>query len=99
MANATTVQFIHEGILAGALSFVGWLFMFPLRTAWKVIVEKFKVIDDVHTELTLQRTNCLTTLQSQGEEQIKLLSKMNGTLEAIHLSQSEMSGFLKGSRG
>jgi hypothetical protein len=44
---------------------------------------------NVSRELTLQRTNCLTTLQEQGEKQIELLEK-------LVVGQAEQTGFMKG---
>jgi len=35
-------------------------------------------------------------LQNQGDEQIKLLGKMSGSLENIALSQAEVAGYLSG---
>ena len=76
------------------------LLMFPIRSVlksaraeWRDVTEK---IASVERELNVQRTNCLTTLQRQGQAQIDLLEKANSTLEAMHLSQVEMSGYLKG---
>jgi hypothetical protein len=50
----------------------------------------------IHQELVQQRINCLTTLQNQGDEQIKLLGKMSGSLDNIALSQAEVAGYLSG---
>jgi hypothetical protein len=104
MQNASLVfQYIHEGVVAGALSFGGWVIMFPLRTIAKAIKNEWKeksaLLQEVHTEMKLQRTNCLSTLQRQGEKQIDLLERAVDVLEDIHISQSEMSGYIKASKG
>lgn len=73
--------------------------MFPVRTLIKKANEILDSFDSkllgIQEELSTQRTNCLTTLQNQGTEQVKLLEKVAGTLEAIHISQAEMSGYIK----
>lgn len=101
--TGSVVHAIYQGILAGALSLGGWVIMFPLRTITKSIRKEWKeksgLLQEVHTEMKLQRTNCLTTLQAQGEEQIELLEKAVSTLESIHLSQAEMAGYMKARRG
>jgi hypothetical protein len=103
MFNGSVVgQYIYGGILTSAISFGGWLVLFPLRS----LITKLKaewgskgaILVDMQREMTLQRTNCLSTLQQQGSKQIELLEKTNQTLEAIHLGQSEMSGYIKGAR-
>ena len=76
----------------------GYIIVFPLRYAFTAIKERFAVLDAVKEELEKQRTNCLTTIQANGVEQLKVLEKISGTLENIHTSQAEMSGYLKGSR-
>jgi hypothetical protein len=40
-------------------------------------------LDAVHTELTAQRTNCLDTLQRQGDKQVDLLGKSVDVLSEI----------------
>ena len=76
--------------------------MFPIRTLLKnARAEWFSAtakLDSLGKELELQRTNCLTTLANQGEAQIKLLEKATDTLDAMHLSQVEMTGFIRAKR-
>jgi len=96
MQGAQILQILNKGLVAAGVSFGGWIIMFPLRTLFKTIKEKSQVLDDVKNELITQRTNCLSTLQEQGERQIELLGQVNDTLQDIHLGQSEMSGYLKG---
>ena len=50
---------------------------------------------EIHTELVHQRTNCLTTLQSQGKLQIDLLGKVVDTLSDIRTSTVELNEHLK----
>lgn len=67
----------------------------PFRKAKESWTALTKQLEDVHTELSTQRSNCLTTLQKQGDEQIKLLGKMADTLSDIHLDQKETLGHLR----
>ena len=72
---------------------------FPIRTWIKGIkkewTEKAQMLEQVHQELTLQRTNCLTTIQQSNQEQVHLLEKTVETLGEIHLSQERMAGFMQ----
>lgn len=79
-------------------AFGGYVVLFPLRYMVKAVKERFAVLDAVKEELEMQRKNCLTTIQNNGTEQIKVLEKMASTLEDIHTSQAEMSGYLRGSK-
>lgn len=101
MEQVTTLQLLHEAEIAIVLSVGGWMILFPVRTLYskvKEIVDNYKEsMKEMKEELITQRTNCLTTLQTQGEEQIKVLNKVSSTLEAMHLAQVEMTGYMKGS--
>ena len=69
--------------------------MWPFRAArkeWKALKEEQA---SIHAELVTQRTNCLTTLQTQGDRQIELLGKVADTLTGMALSQAEMTGYCK----
>src|SRR6266566_244894 len=90
---------LSEAATGVMLSVGGWILVFPLRSLIKSVkaewAEKMKTLDYIQVELTTQRTNCLKTLQDQGTEQIKLLGKAVDTLDKIHVSQAEMSGYLR----
>lgn len=102
MGQPFVLQLIHEAEIALALSLGSWVVLFPVRAMFSKFKHEWKskseMLKAVHTELAQQRTNCLTTLQSQGDEQVKLLTKVSETLDDMRLSQSEMVGYLKGSR-
>lgn len=69
--------------------------MYPFRKIhkeWSSLKEEQSAI---HKELVQQRTNCLTTLQTQGEEQIKLLGKAVDVLDGVRLDLAEQTGYLK----
>lgn len=97
--SGDVVAAIEKGILGTVASGVGWFLMFPLRSFIKSVKAQWqsvtKQLGEVHTELTTQRTNCLTTLQKQGDEQIKLLGEMTGTLREMHLDQRETLGIIR----
>lgn len=99
MLGNETLQLIHEGEIAVVLSVGGWMLLFPIRSLidkvkkeWEGMIGR---LDTVQKELSEQRTNCLQTLQIQGGKQIELLDKAATTLDAMHLSQVEMTGYIK----
>jgi hypothetical protein len=87
-------QFVHELVFAGIITIVGAIAMWPIRKVKTAYKELQDAINSTHAELILQRTNCLQTLSNQGDKQVELLERMNGTLEAIHLDQARLSGRL-----
>ena len=62
------------------------------RTEWIALKDEQAAI---RTELTTQRTNCLNTLQMQGEEQIKLLGKAVDVLDGVRLDLREQTTILR----
>ena len=71
--------------------------MYPFHKVKKEWDSLKDSIASAQKELVHQRTNCLATLQDQGAKQIEVLEKCANTLESIHLSQAEMSGYIKAS--
>ena len=69
--------------------------MWPFRSVHKEWVSLKETTKAIQEELVQQRTNCLGTLQHQGDRQIEILGKVSDTLENIHLSQAEMTGYCK----
>lgn len=92
---------VNKSLIGIVVAGVGALLMYPLKYPFKKAKAEWQSlksdIDSAKKELVNQRTNCLSTLQDQGEKQIELLGKCATTLEAMHLSQAEMSGYLKAS--
>ena len=89
------MPYVYKALVGIAVTGLGTLMLWPIRKAkaeWKGLKEQ---INSAQSELVQQRTNCLATLQEQGEKQIELLSKAANTLDAIHLGQVEMSGYIK----
>lgn len=77
-------------VVTGLLGVVMW----PFRKAHKEWIALKDEVTATRTELTQQRTNCLSTLQTQGEEQIKLLSKTVEVLEGTRLDIAQQTGYL-----
>lgn len=97
--NDVILAYVHEGIWAGGLAMGTWIVLFPfrhiakyVRGQWEV---KTKMLEEVHQELTLQRTNCLTTLQEQSKEQIKTLERVVDVLGEIRVELAEQTGYLR----
>jgi len=89
-------DFRHEVVITIMVTlFIGTM-TWPFRKVKDFATGVKKTFDNIHSELVMQRTNCLTTLQNKSDDQIKVLEKVSGTLESIHTSQAEMSGYLRG---
>lgn len=78
-------------LVGGALTLVLW----PFRKAHKEWTGMKNDLSAVHEELVRQRTNCLTTLQNQGEKQIELLTKSVAVLDGVRLDLAEQTGYLR----
>lgn len=78
-------------VITGLLGAVMW----PFRKARKEWIELKKEQTLIHEELVKQRTNCLSTLQNQGVEQIELLSKTVAALDGVRLDLAEQTGCLR----
>ena len=69
--------------------------MYPNRAIKKEWANLNKKIEAAQEELVHQRTNCLSTLQAQGEKQVTALDKIADTLSLMHLDQKETLGMLR----
>src|SRR5215510_2512013 len=82
------------GVLGTALlslaGFMGKKLIDTIQEDRKSIKSDLAAVKD---ELATQRTNCLTTLQEQGQKQIELLEKM---VEGQAHTSGLIEGFLKG---
>jgi hypothetical protein len=59
------------------------------RFGWRTIQHDRSLLKGIHKELTLQRTNCLQTIQAQGHEQVEILKTIDRNI-------TEQSGYIKG---
>jgi hypothetical protein len=75
----------------GFLTAIWWLanklVVTPVKDAWQEAATRLKHIEEVANVAT---ENHLTTIEANGK-------KTNEILEAMHLSQAEMSGYIKAS--
>jgi hypothetical protein len=78
-------------IIAGLLGVIMW----PFRKARKEWITLKEEQSKIHSELVQQRTNCLTTLQNQGVEQIKLLGNTVAALNGVRLDLADQTGYLR----
>ena len=88
--------YIMKALVGLAIGGLGALFMWPIRKARKEWVSLKKTTEAIQQELAQQRTNCLHTLQNQGDTQIQLLTKMSETLDGVRIDFKEHTGFIQG---
>ena len=87
-------EFLHEIVITAIIGVGGSALMYPFRKIKQEFAEAKEALSAVHEELVAQRTNCLSTLQTTGAEQVKLLEKAVDVLEAMHLDQRTLLGRL-----
>jgi len=94
------IAVVHEVWVSGMAAIVTYVILFPIRSAWQSVGERFKnamdTLNAVHQELITQRTNCLATLQQEGEKQTEVLKEISNTLTDIHVDQSRTLGIIEG---
>jgi hypothetical protein len=86
----------NKALMTLAVGIIGYIIMFPVRKARAEWISLKETTAKIYEELSQQRTNCLTRLQSQGDEQIKLLGKMADTLDGVRVDFKEHTGFIQG---
>ncbi len=89
--------YLQKAAVGLALTGVGALLMWPFRKARKEWLSLKDTTAAIQQELVQQRTNCLHTLQCQGDTQINLLTKAADTLDGIRLDIKEQTGYLMAS--
>lgn len=88
---------LYKALYGLVVAGVGALIMWPFRKARKEWVTLKDAVASTHAELVQQRTNCLQTLQNQGETQITLLTKAVDALDGVRLDLKEQTGYLMAS--
>ena len=73
--------------------------MWPIKKSRKEWGSLKDAVLATKEELERQRTNCLTTLQHQGDEQIKLLTKACDTLDGVRIDLATQTGYLQAASG
>ena len=69
--------------------------MWPFKRVVAAYRETQGTLKDITKELTEQRSNCLNTLQTQGDRQIDLLSKAVDVLGEMHTDSKLMLEHLR----
>ena len=87
-------QIFTKALIGIAVTGAGALLLYPFRKARKM-GSTSNYHDSAQNELVQQCTNCLTTLQTQGTQQVELLTEVVKTLGEIHLDNSEMLTHLR----
>jgi len=88
---------VSKALVGLIVTGLGALLMYPIRAIKKEWANLNKKIEAAQEELVQQRTNHLMHIEAAGAKQVELLGKACDTLEAIHLGQVEMSGYIKAS--
>jgi septal ring factor EnvC (AmiA/AmiB activator) len=69
--------------------------MWPIRKVKAAYKETQDALQSISKELSEQRSNCLMTLQQQGDEQVKLLGKAVDVLQEMHTDSKLMLEHLR----
>lgn len=88
-------QFWHEIVITVMIAVLGAIAMYPVRKLKKAYTDLMQAVHSTKAELCLQRENCLTTLQQQGAEQVRVLAKVSDTLDGVRLDLAEQTGILR----
>ena len=86
----------NKALMTLAVGFIGYIIMFPVRKARAEWISLKETTAKIYEELSQQRTNCLSTLQTQGDKQIELLGKMSETLSGVRLDFAEHRSYVQG---
>jgi len=92
-------QFMHELVFTGIITVIGAILMWPYKNIKAAYNELHSAVKATHAELVLQRENCLSTIQTQGSEQVKILGKVADTLDGVRLDLAEQTGYLRAGAG
>jgi hypothetical protein len=95
MIAGLLTTFRHELVSTVLVSAFLGVAMWPIRRVIAAYKETHEALQGISKELTEQRSNCLTTLQQQGEEQIKLLGKTVEVLQEMHTDSKLMLEHLR----
>ena len=87
--------YVVKSLVGLFIAGIGAAMLWPIKKVRKEWVSLKDTTQAIQNELAQQRTNCLTTLQQQGEKQIELLSKAADTLDGVRLDLAEQTGYLR----
>ena len=84
MVGGLISTFRHELVSTVLVTaFLGAL-MYPFKKIAAAYKETQETLKGINTELAEQRSNCLATLQTQGDAQVKLLTSAVEVLRDMH---------------
>jgi hypothetical protein len=89
------MAFVSKTAVSAAVGVIMAILIWPFRKARKEWIELKNEQALIHEELVKQRTNCLSTLQNQGVEQIKLLGNTVAALNGVRLDLADQTGYLR----
>jgi hypothetical protein len=95
MLNPELAQFMTKAAVSAAVGVIMAVVLWPFRKARMEWTALKKEQASIHAELVQQRTNCLTTLQAQGVQQIALLGKTVAALDGVRIDLAEQTGYLR----
>ena len=88
--------YLAKAFVSLVVAGIGALMLWPVRKLRKEWVSLKDAVVATKQELEQQRTNCLATLQTQGDTQITLLTKMSDTLDGVRLDFAEHRSYVQG---
>jgi hypothetical protein len=88
--------YLAKAFVSLVVAGIGALMLWPVRKIRKEWVSLKDAVVATKQELEHQRTNCLQTLQNQGVEQVKLLTKMSDTLDGVRTDFKAHTAYIQG---
>lgn len=89
-APSLVSQFGHEIVITVLVTVFLAIIVWPIKRAKKEWISLREQIGGVAQELSVQRNNCLKTIQEHSSNQVELQKKTNEILEEIKLDQREL---------
>lgn len=93
--NPVVTQILYKTVTAAVVGAIMTIVLWPFRQVRKEWIAFKAEQASIHAELVQQRSNCLTTLQTQGVTQIELLGKTVAALDGLHVDLAEQTGYLR----
>lgn len=81
------------------VTILGAVLVWPFKVVKREWNAAKETLAETKAELELQRTNCLSSLQRQGDAQIDLLTKTVSALGDIKVELASQTGYLQASSG
>ena len=88
--------YLAKAFVSLVVAGIGALMLWPVRKIRKEWVSLKDAVVATKQELEQQPTNCLATLQKQGDAQIILLTKMSDTLDGVRMDFKAHTAYIQG---